>query len=141
MPYSSPIGITQNEYCSFLPLPTSLSQTSSLNAILPSSTSTSAAASSTSQTPLAALEASLASTRADLAKVKEYVDAVVKGDQEGSAEVGRALMDVCGRVGGGEEWEKKVNGQLQVRLLSALFSFGSQYELPGVLLYPGSLEY
>jgi hypothetical protein len=46
--------------------------------------------------------------------VRAYVDAVVKGEQEGDAEVGRALMDVCGRIGEGEDWEKKISGQLQV---------------------------
>lgn len=25
-------------------------------------------------------------------------------------------MDVCGRIGEGEDWEKKISGQLQVRL-------------------------
>lgn len=49
--------------------------------------------------------------------MRAYVDAVVKGEQEGDAEVGRALMDVCGRIGEGEDWEKKISGQLQVRCL------------------------
>lgn len=47
--------------------------------------------------------------------MRAYVDSVVKGEQEGDAEVGRALMDVCGRIGEGEDWEKKISGQLQVR--------------------------
>ncbi|CDZ98702.1 mov34-domain-containing protein [Phaffia rhodozyma] len=121
----APAEPTEETSTSFTDLPLTLSQTSSLNNIIPST--------ATATTPLAELEASLKIAREDLVRVRAYVNDVVEGKVEGNADIGRALMDVCGKVGGGDEWEKKISGQLQDALMVSYLSslVRSQVELAG----------
>lgn len=117
---SAPVGVfPKPENCVFVPVPVELRFHDAEKSGLDLLTSTAASSSSTTSQPIAdveIIERSILSVSSMLDRVLSYVQAVLSGEKEGDAAIGRYLMDTLGAST--EDLEKSgFNSSLQDTLM------------------------